>query len=61
MILVASTCLYPKSFNIFLNQIAWLTAEAATMYSTSVVDWAVVSCFFELQVKTPELSENKYP
>ena len=51
IMLVASTCSYPKSFSIFLNHKAWFTTNTATMYSVSTVDWAMVSCFFELQVK----------
>lgn len=45
---IADACYWPISPKSLLNHIAWHTAEAAAMYSASVVDSAIKSCFFEL-------------
>ena len=51
----------PISAKIFLSQIAWFTAPAATIYSASAVDWATVSYFLEFYKNTPDSSEKTYP
>ena len=49
-----------RSIKIFLSHKTWLTV-AATTNSASAIDYAIVSCFFELHEKATDPKQKQYP
>jgi hypothetical protein len=52
---------YPKSESSFCNQITSHATIDAPLYSTYVLDNAIVGCFLLLQLTTPLSKENMKP
>ncbi len=52
---------YPKSESSFSNQITSHATIVVPLYSTSVLDSAIISCFLVLQLTTPLPEENMKP
>src|ERR1700734_3698925 len=56
--MVSSSCGYPNPSNRFRSQIAWRVACEITIYSASVLESAVMVCFFEFHEISPP--PNRY-
>lgn len=60
-IIVTSCCGKPSSCKSFLNHIATLVVEEATMYSVSVDESAIVGCFLFVQLTALFVSRKAKP